>query len=251
VFDFIEKNDVERLVLDVRLNGGGNNYKNKPVVTGIIESKKINQPGKLFVIIGRRTFSACQNLVNELHNYTNAVFVGEPTAENINFYGDTGELNYQKLNYQVFLSFAWWQDKPQWENDDWLAPQVAVDMSFADYKSNKDPMLEACLNFRAKILCLDPMQHLRELFSSGKLDQVESEAKKMVADPKYKYVKFEQKINQAGYDLLNSKQLDQSLYVFDLNTKLYPKSPMHGIVLQKQTGKQIKLKKLLNTIIKQ
>ncbi len=46
----------------------------------------------------------------------------------------------------------------------------------------------------------------------------------MVADPKYRYVNFEQKINQAGYDLLNSKQLDQALYVFQLNTKLYPKS---------------------------
>ena len=43
----------------------------------------------MFVIIGRRTFSACQNLVNELDNYTNAIFIGEPTAENINFYGDT------------------------------------------------------------------------------------------------------------------------------------------------------------------
>ncbi|MCB0563755.1 MAG: hypothetical protein KDD01_05195, partial [Phaeodactylibacter sp.] len=92
VFDFIEKNDVERLVLDVRLNGGGNNYKNKPIVTGIIRTEKINQPGKLFVIIGRRTFSACQNLVNELDNYTNAIFVGEPTAENINFYGDNNRV---------------------------------------------------------------------------------------------------------------------------------------------------------------
>ena len=224
VFDFIEKNDVDRLVLDVRLNGGGNNYKNKPVVAGIIESKKINQPGKLFVIIGRRTFSACQNLVNELHNYTNAVFVGEPTAENINFYGDTRRVDLPKSKLPVFLSFAWWQDKPQWENDDWLAPQIAVDMSFADYKNNKDPMLDACLNFTDKDLVLDPMQHLRNLFTAGKLDEVESAAKKMVADPKYRYVKFEQKINQAGYDLLNSKQLDQALYVFDLNTKLYPKS---------------------------
>jgi len=224
VFDFIEKNDVERLVLDVRLNGGGNNYKNKPVVTGIIESKKINQPGKLFVIIGRRTFSACQNLVNELHNYTNAVFVGEPTAENINFYGDTRRVELPKSKLPVFLSFAWWQDKPQWENDDWLAPQLAVEMSFADYKNNRDPILDACLNFSDKDLVLDPMQQLRNLFTAGKLDQVESEAKKMVADPKYRYVKFEQKINQAGYDMLNSKQLDQALYVFELNTKLYPKS---------------------------
>ena len=50
VFDFIPTNDVERLVLDVRLNGGGNNYKNKAVITRIIESKKINQVGNLYVI---------------------------------------------------------------------------------------------------------------------------------------------------------------------------------------------------------
>jgi tetratricopeptide (TPR) repeat protein len=224
VFEFIEKNDVERMVLDVRLNGGGNNYKNKPVVAGIIESKKINQPGKLFVILGRRTFSACQNLVNELHNYTNAVFVGEPTSENINFYGDNRRIDLPKSKLPVMLSFAWWQDKPQWENDQWLAPQVAVDMSFADYKTNKDPVLEACLKFSDKDMVLDPMRHLRELFSAGKMDMVESEAKRMATDPKYRYVNFEQKINQAGYDLLNSKQTEQAIYVFGLNTKLYPKS---------------------------
>ncbi|HET6993423.1 MAG TPA: tetratricopeptide repeat protein [Chitinophagaceae bacterium] len=224
VFDFIEKNDVERLVLDVRLNGGGNNYKNKPVVTGIIECKKINQPGKLFVIIGRRTFSACQNLVNELQNYTNAVFVGEPTAENINFYGDNRRVELPKTKIPVFLSFAWWQDKPQWENDDWLAPQLAVDMSFEDYKANKDPALRAALEFTDKDLVLDPMRHLRELFTAGKFNEVESEAKRMVSDPRYRYVNFEQKINEAGYNLKNSKQMEPALYVFGLNTKLYPKS---------------------------
>lgn len=224
VFDFIEKNDVEKLVLDVRLNGGGNNYKNKPIVTGIIESKKINKPGKFFVIIGRRTFSACQNLVNELSNYTNAVFVGEPTSENINFYGDNRRIELPKTKLPVFLSFAWWQDKPQWENAPWLAPQLAVEMSFNEYKSNKDPVLEACLNFSDKDLVLDPMGHLKELFMAGKLDQVEAEAKRMATDPKYQYVNFEQKFNQAGYDLMNSKQMESALFVFQLNTKLYPKS---------------------------
>lgn len=224
VFEFVDKNDVERLVLDVRLNGGGNNYKNKPVVTGIIESKKINQPGKLFVIIGRRTFSACQNLVNELHNYTNAIFVGEPTAENINFYGDNRRVELPKSKLPVFLSFAWWQDKPQWENEDWLAPQLAVEMSFADYKSNRDPSLEACLSFNDKDFVLDPMRYLRDLFSAGKLSLVESEAKRLSTDPKYRYVNFEAKLNQSGYDLMNSNQVGPALFVFELNTRLYPKS---------------------------
>jgi len=224
VFDFIDNNDVEKLVLDVRLNGGGNNYKNKPIVTGIIQNKKINQPGKLFVIIGRRTFSACQNLVNELSNYTNAMFVGEPTSENINFYGDNRRVVLPKSGTPVFLSFAWWQDKPQWENADWLAPQLAVDMSFDDYRSNRDPALEACLNFSGKDILLDPMAHLRELFEARKLDEVEIAAKNMVADPKYRYMNFESKLNQAGYDLLNGKQVEPALYVFGLNTRLYPKS---------------------------
>ncbi|MFZ2898959.1 MAG: tetratricopeptide repeat protein [Saprospiraceae bacterium] len=224
VFDFVEANDVERLVIDVRLNGGGNNYKNKAVIKGIIRTEKINQPGKLFVIIGRRTFSACQNLVNEMHNYTEAIFVGEPTSENINFYGDNNRVELPNSKLPVYLSFAWWQDKPQWENEDWLAPNVAVEMSFADYRSNRDPILEKALTFSDPTLVLDPMTYLRDLFMAGNLEAVETEAARMVKDPLYRYVKFEDKINQAGYDLLNSGQNDSALYVFGLNTRLFPES---------------------------
>lgn len=224
VFDFVEKNDVERLVIDVRLNGGGNNYKNKAVIQGIIRTQKINQPGKLFVIIGRRTFSACQNLVNEMHNYTEAIFVGEPTSENINFYGDNNRVELPNTKLPVYLSFAWWQDKPQWENDDWLAPNVAVDMSFSDYKSNRDPILEKALTFSDPTLVLDPMNYLRDLFTAGDLEAVKAEAARMVKDPLYRYVKFEDKINQAGYDLLSSGQNDSALFVFGLNVELFPQS---------------------------
>lgn len=224
VFDFIEKNDVERLVLDVRLNGGGNNYKNKPIVTGIIRSGKINQPGKLFVIIGRRTFSACQNLVNELDNYTNAIFVGEPTAENINFYGDNNRVELPNSKIPVFLSFAWWQDKPQWENAPWLAPHIAVEMSFDEYRANRDPVLETALNVRANDFILDPMAYFTELYMANKLDVLEAEAEKMAKDPKYRFFDFEGELNRTGYNLLNRQQLEPAIYVFQLNTRLFPGS---------------------------
>lgn len=224
VFDFINKNEVDKLVIDVRLNGGGNNYKNKPVVTGIIECKKINQPGKLFVITGRRTFSACQNLVNELSNYTNAIFVGEPTAENVNFYGDTRRVDLPATGIPVFLSYAWWQDKPQWENADWLAPQIAVDMSMDEYKTNKDPVLDACLKFEDKDVVIDPIGRLWDLFTAGKITELEAEAAKMIKDPRYRYMNFETKFNDAGYRLLGDKQFEVALYVLGLNTKLFPNS---------------------------
>lgn len=223
VFDFIENNDVERLIIDVRLNGGGNNYKNKPIITGIIESK-VNEQGKLFVILGRRTFSACQNLVNEMSNYTNAIFVGEPTSENINFYGDNQEVVLPNSKMSAFLSFAWWQDKPQWENDDWLAPHAAVDMSFDDYKSNRDPVLDMALNFKGEEFVSNPMLYFTDLFTQGKIEQLKTDAARMVKDPMYKFFDFEGQFNNAGYRLLGGNQVQEAIFVFQLIAQLYPDS---------------------------
>lgn len=141
VFDFIKQNEVEKFILDVRLNSGGNNYNNKKVLLKIIQNKKINQKGKFFVVIGRRTFSAAQNLINEIDNYTNVTFVGEPSAENINFYGDSKRMRLPKSALNAYLSFAWWQDKPQWENADYTRPDALIKLSYQEYVSNQDPIM--------------------------------------------------------------------------------------------------------------
>ncbi len=224
LFDFIDNSDVERLIIDVRLNGGGNNYKNKPIVKGLIQSKKINKKGSLIVITGRRTFSACQNLVNEIDTYTDALFVGEPTAENINFYGDNRKVELPNSKLPVYLSFAWWQDKPQWENAPWTAPHVAVDMSFADYKSNRDPVLETALSFSDPNFIMDPMQHLTDLFMAGKMEQVMVDAKAMVSNPKYQFFDFEGQLNQAGYNVMGNGQMEPAAFIFKLVTELFPSS---------------------------
>ena len=224
VFKYIKDNNVEKLVIDVRLNGGGNNYFNKPVIKEIIRSDQINQVGNLFVIIGRRTFSACQNLVNEMSNYTNAVFVGEPTAENINFYGDNRTVNLPNSKIPVFLSFAWWQDKPQWEDNQWMPPHIAVDMSFEEYKTNKDPVLEAALNYSEENYVLDPMTYFTDLFMKGEVEKLKSEAARMVNDKNYCFFDFEGQFNRAGYNLLGSGQVQQAIFVFQMITDLYPNS---------------------------
>ena len=224
VFDFIENNEVEKLVIDVRLNGGGNNYKNKPVITGIIRTEKINQPGKLFVIIGRRTFSACQNLVNELSNYTNAIFVGEPTSENINFYGDNQLVQLPNTKLNTYLSFAWWQDKPQWEGGPWTAPHLAVDMSFDQYVNNEDPVLAAALEFDDKNFVLNPMQHFTDLFMAGNVEQLEADAVRMIQDPKYRFFDFEAEFNNVGYRLLEGSRFEDAIYVFTMNSQMFPDS---------------------------
>ncbi len=224
VFDFIDQNEVDKLVLDVRLNGGGNNFNNKEVVTGIIRSEKINQPGKFFVILGRRTFSACQNLVLELDNYTNAIFVGEPTSENVNFYGDNNKVTLPNSEIPVFLSWAWWQDKPQWQNAPWLAPHIAVEMSFEEYRTNQDPVLETALNFDSENFITDPMQYMTDLYTSGQQEKLMSETKRMMADPAYKFFDFEAELNNTGYMVLNRADYGEAIAIFGFVTQLFPES---------------------------
>jgi hypothetical protein len=224
VFNFIDSNEVDKLVLDVRLNGGGNNFNNKTLVTKVISSKEINKIGKFYVIIGRRTFSACQNLINEFDNYTNVIFVGEPSGENVNFYGDNRTVELPNSTLPVRLSWAWWQDKPQWQNADWTVPHLAVEMSFDEYRMNQDPILEKALNFKSSDFILDPMDHLTNLFVAGKMEQVAKDSRRFVTDPAYRFFKFEEEFTKIGTMLLRSKQLEGAQFVFQMLTDFFPES---------------------------
>ena len=81
---------VKGLVLDVRLNGGGDNNKYAPLLA------LLNEPAmkrkKLYVLIGRATFSAAANFVADVEQYTKATFVGEPTGGGVKFYSDNPQL---------------------------------------------------------------------------------------------------------------------------------------------------------------
>jgi tetratricopeptide (TPR) repeat protein len=224
IFDFVEKNEVEKMVLDLRLNSGGNNYKNKPVVTGVIRCEKINQPGRFYVVLGRRTFSACQNLVNELENYTEAIFVGEPTGENVNFFGDNRTVTLPKSKLPIRLSYLWWQDKDPRDQRPWTPPHIAVDLSSTQYMEGIDPVMDAIKETSIDNPVRDPWNHLVELFTAGEFEELKEQAMAYVKDPTYKYFNFEGRINQAGYDLMGAGRLEEAQGTFMLNTELYPES---------------------------
>lgn len=224
VFQFVDDNEVEKFILDVRLNGGGNNYKNKAVVTGLIKSEKINKQGKLFVVLGRRTFSACQNLVNELENYTNATFIGEPTAENVNFFGDNRTETLPNSKLAIRLSYLWWQNKDPRDTRPWTPPHIAVDLSIDDYINNVDPVIEMIKNSEGSVKTIDPWAHIIELFEQGKMEELVKKAHEYVKDPTYSYFDFENRINEAGYSFLGNNQLETAIAVFSLNAELFPKS---------------------------
>ncbi|WP_299764433.1 hypothetical protein [uncultured Dokdonia sp.] len=225
LFTAIDTYDIEKFIYDVRLNGGGNNYNNKALIKGIMARPKINKKGTFFYIIGRNTFSACQNLTNEIENYTEAIIVGEPTAENKNFYGDARRVTLPNSRINAYLSYAWWQDKPEWENKDWTIPHIAVTMTSDDYKNNEDPVLDAALHYTDTDFILNPMEHLTQLFTQGNIEQLEKDALKIAKDPAYKYSDFEKEFGEAGYRLFSQGNTEAGLYIMQLVTKAFPESP--------------------------
>ena len=79
---------VRRVIVDLRLNGGGDNTTYGSLTT-LFGSKAVNKRGKLRVLIGRATFSAAANFAAEIDRATRAVFFGEPTGGGVETYADT------------------------------------------------------------------------------------------------------------------------------------------------------------------
>jgi hypothetical protein len=145
LFAFIGSHPVSKLVLDVRWNGGGNTFLTPQLLHHLIRSPATSRLGGLYVIIGRATFSAAQNTATAIERETNAIFVGEPTGSCPNFIGETipFELPYSKAMANV--ADLYWQTS--WPNDHrpWIAPELYAPPTFAAYRENRDPAMEAIL----------------------------------------------------------------------------------------------------------
>ncbi len=223
VFRFVDSNEVDKFVLDIRMNSGGNNYLNNAVITSIIQSKKINRYGHLFVITGAATFSAAQNLSNELEKYTEAIFVGEPTAENVNFWGDIKmeTLPLSKLN--IKLSWLWWQNMDPRDKRLWTAPNLAAEMSFENYKAGYDSAMHIILNYKEDMR-ID--EKIKELVTAGNIEEAISVTKKYLDNPIHRYSKneLEEKINDMAYSLLMNNKLYEASRFLYINTQCFPNS---------------------------
>jgi tetratricopeptide (TPR) repeat protein len=221
LLEFVESNSVERFVLDLRLNRGGNGELNRPILIGIIRSQKLDQKGRLFTIIGRSTWSAAQSLVNELERYTNTIFVGEPSGGKVNSYGDSRRIVLPNSGITVRVSTLWWQGDER-DRRPWTAPHVAADLTLEDYRTNTDPALEAALRY-------GPTKSLSELLmeavAANDVAQAAQRYETWRADPVNTYADYaEAEVNRLGYELMSKKRLRQAVAVFQLNVAAFPTS---------------------------
>jgi len=139
----------DKLVLDLRFNGGGNNYLSRGLVLALLGLDGVNRYGRLFTIIGRNTFSAAVSTVSALERWSETIFVGEPTGNAPSQYGDSRRYPLPHSGLTVRLSSIYWRDADANERRPWVAPDLKADLSWSDFAAGGDPALEAALAYTA------------------------------------------------------------------------------------------------------
>jgi hypothetical protein len=139
-----KRGDVDRVVLDLRNNTGGDNTTFGPIELAM-HDPAIDRPGRLFVISGRITFSAAANFATDLERETGAIFAGEAMGGSPNLYGDARPIALPYGPHSLFMATRYWERSTPDDARITIEPAVRADLSSADYFAGRDPVLEAIL----------------------------------------------------------------------------------------------------------
>jgi hypothetical protein len=140
VLDRAKRADVDRVVVDLRNNGGGDNTTYRHLFA-VLQDPAIDQPGRL-------TLLAAANFATELERTTGARFVGEDMGGSPNLYGDVRptRLPYGALGpIDVYIATRYWVKSTADDPRITIEPDLAVPFSSADWLAGRDPVLEAAI----------------------------------------------------------------------------------------------------------
>jgi hypothetical protein len=146
LFDFIDKSEVEKLVFDLRQNGGGDFTRGRDFfIKPLKERKKFLERGRLFVIAGRVTYSAGMANTADFRNDLKAIIVGEPTGARPNGYqenrGFTLPNSHLPVSYSIELYKFSATDTPG------ILPDKRIEPDWKSFAAGRDPALEWILAY--------------------------------------------------------------------------------------------------------
>lgn len=146
LFQLVDANRTKKLVIDMRQNGGGDFTKvREQLIPAIKQRSVINQKGHLFVIVGRRTFSAAMTNAIDFHKETNAILVGEPIGERPNSYQENDEIKLP--NSGIVVSYSTKYYKFLDEDIPAVMPDKRIDPNWGDYKSGRDAVMDWIISY--------------------------------------------------------------------------------------------------------
>lgn len=133
--------EISRVVLDLRHNFGGE-VQPLDEMLALFDDPAIDQPGELFVITGRNTFSAASMLVARLEAQTGAVFVGEPMGGCPSFWGDVVELPLIHSGLSVLISESFEVGADPNDTRQNIELDAVAELTAEEWAAGEDPALD-------------------------------------------------------------------------------------------------------------
>lgn len=146
---FVDSLRPERVLIDMRQNGGGDyTLGERYLIEPIAHRAWLNRPDRLFVAIGPNTFSAGMSNAAQFHIQTRATLVGTPIGERPNSYQEARELHLPNTWLMVRYSTKYYRFAPSGPNE--VRPDVQIPTTWIEYRNGRDPVLEYVLEARSR-----------------------------------------------------------------------------------------------------
>lgn len=139
-FHTLKSESVQKIIFDLRYNGGGSSLQGTMFIKKLAKFLKRNPKIKTYVVLGRETFSSAILNAMDFKRLTNAVFVGEETAGKPNHFGEIKGFQLPTSNLSVIYSTKYF--KMTDEDVNTIAPDVKIELTFSDFKKGIDPVYE-------------------------------------------------------------------------------------------------------------
>ena len=141
LFAFLDRHTATRIIFDMRQNGGGDFLEGRRhLIEPLKRREALNRKGGLYVVVGRRTFSAAMVNAIDFRKETSAVLVGEPIGERPNSYSENDEMTLPHSRLVVSYSTRYYkfleEDVPA------VLPDVRIDPAWPEWSDGRDPVLE-------------------------------------------------------------------------------------------------------------
>ena len=218
---FAREHTPARTVIDVRNNTGGEGGILPPIMREIVRTHEVDEPGRLFVVIGKRTFSAAQWMTAWLEAFTTATIVGEPSSARYNGYAGHVSATLPHSGIGVNASPDYYQ--MSWIPDDerqQATPRLAAVPTFADYRAGRDAALEAIVAWSPGALT----RAVESAVAAGDTARALAAVRAEMAHPRNRFgAALAPELNALGYRLLRDGRADDAIAVFQVNVRAHPR----------------------------
>jgi len=226
MWDYVDQNSesIDKLIIDLRYNDGGNGLIILPFLNQIIKRDYINKEGSLFVISGKKTHSAASIFMNELAVHTNAFFVGEPDACGADLFSDSRSAgNLPNSGFPLWIASLQFTRRFPVNNAEYFMPHFPAPFSSHDYFTGIDPAMDLILNGDLRSVAefaADEGAEAALIYYQQLKEKYKDFDWWTVLDPEI----LESSINRRGYASMQNGDLESAFQVFTLNTMLFPDS---------------------------